>query len=161
MKEHFEARYDSNYKLFMLRNNFSVSLAHNAREVEQFITEAHNEATRRYNGMSVLHGDQVRFPQGGSRGRLADTKNEYINEEKLARVFKISEDPTKAYFDVMNIGNMKSWTWTPEQTQIRLDMSRGTFSLAPNHKQESKLILRFASVDTDELRDLEVKFSGD
>lgn len=62
---------------------------------------------------------------------------------------------------MINIGNMKSWGWTSEQTAIRLDMSRGTFTLAPNRKQEEKLVLRFASVDTDELRDLEVKFSGD
>ena len=27
IKEHFDARYESTYKLFMLRNNFSVSLA--------------------------------------------------------------------------------------------------------------------------------------
>ena len=59
------------------------------------------------------------------------------------------------------MGNMKSWVWTAEQTNLRLDMSRGTFTLAPNQKQESKLVLRFASVDTDELRDLEVRFAGD
>lgn len=108
--------------------------------------------------MSLLKGDQVRFPHGGSRGKIDFAKNEYINEEKLSRTFKISEE---AYFDTMNIGNMKSWKWTSDQFEIRLDMSRGTFSLAPNQKQESKLVLRFASVDTDELRDLEVKFSGD
>lgn len=79
--------------------------------------------------MSLLQGDQVRFPHGGSRGTLEFAKNEYINEEKLAKTFKISADP---YFDVMNIGNIKSWGWTQDQLKVPLDMSRGTFSLAPN-----------------------------
>ena len=83
VKEHFDARYESTYKLFMLRNNFSVSLAQHSGEIESFILEAHNEATRRYSGMSVLQGDQVRMPMAGARGRLEGAKLEYINEEKL------------------------------------------------------------------------------
>ena len=160
VKEHFDARYESQYKLFMLKNNFSISLLHHSQEIEQFIMEAHNEANRRYSGMSLLHGDQVRLPQGASN-KLEDAKVEYINIEKLGKLFKIPENLSKAYFDLMNIGNVHSWNWTSEQASIRLDMSRGTFTLAPNHKQEEKLVLRFASVDTDELRDLEVKFTGD
>lgn len=54
VKEHFDARYESTYKLFMLKNNFSVSLLHHSREIEQFILEAHNEANRRYSGISLL-----------------------------------------------------------------------------------------------------------
>jgi len=90
IKEHFDARYDSQYKLFMLRNNFSVSLAANGKELEQFILEANAEATRRYSSMSLLHGDQVRFPMGGARAKLGgDNKNEYITEEKLGKIYKL------------------------------------------------------------------------
>jgi hypothetical protein len=145
----------------MIKNNFSVSLAQHGHEIEQFILEAHNEASRRYNGHSFLKGDQVKLPHGGARGRLEGHKNEYIAEDKLAKTYKITEAAQPAYFDIMNIGGIKSWELTEEQAIVPLDLSRGTFTVAPNHRQESKLVLRFISVDTDELKDLEVKFTGD
>jgi predicted component of type VI protein secretion system len=40
-------------------------------------------------------------------------------------------------------------------------MSRGTFQILPNARQEYKLTLRFSSVDTEELKDLEVRLNGD
>jgi len=59
------------------------------------------------------------------------------------------------------MGHIKSWPLTSEQASIALDISRGTFRVLPNAKQEYKLTLRFASVDTEELKDLEVRFNGD
>jgi hypothetical protein len=61
----------------------------------------------------------------------------------------------------MNIGNISSWTLSVEQANLKLDFTRGTFNVVPNARQESKLLLKFASVDTDELRDLEIRVSGD
>ncbi len=39
-------------------------------------------------------------------------------------------------------------------------MRRVTFNMLPNARQASKLYLKFTSVDTDELRDLEIRFDG-
>jgi predicted component of type VI protein secretion system len=99
----------------------------------------------------------VKFPGPGPRQRAP--KNELIAEDKLAKAFKIaSEQP---YYDTINMGGIKSWTLTAQQAAGRLDMSRGTFRVLPNARQEFKLTLRFGSVDTDELKDLEVRFNGD
>ena len=61
----------------------------------------------------------------------------------------------------MNLGGIKAWNLSEEQFKIPIDLRRLTFSLLPNVRQENKLALKFASVDTDELRDLEIKISGD
>jgi hypothetical protein len=99
----------------------------------------------------------VKFPGPGPRQRAP--KNELIAEDKLAKAFKItSEQP---YYETINMGGIKSWTLSAQQAAARLDMSRGTFRVLPNARQEYKLTLRFGSVDTDELKDLEVRFNGD
>jgi len=156
--EHFEARFEHDYKLFMLSSDFAVSLAAHSTQITNFIMQAHQEANRRFGGRSLLNGDQVRFPGGGSRAKISSAqKNEYISEEKLAKSYKIGDTP---YFDVMTLGQIKTWQLTEEQSRQKLDLRRITFDVLPNATQDSNLFLRFASVDTDELRDLEIRIEG-
>lgn len=116
------------------------------------------EATRRYSA-SLLSGSQVRLPGGSVRAKIPpQLRNEYIAEDKLARGYKIGETP---YFDGTSMGQIRSWNLTEELARIRVDLRRVTFTVKPNARQESKLFLRFASVDTDELRDLEIRCDGD
>ena len=142
----------------MLRTDFAVNLTINAAEIEKIILDAHAEANRRYSGCSLLNGDQVRFPGPGPRSRAP--KSELISDDKLARLYKIQPDQ-QPYFDTINMSGIKSWNLNTSQAGAHLDMSRGTFRVLPNSRQEYKLTLRFGSVDTEELKDLEVKFNGD
>lgn len=61
---------------------------------------------------------------------------------------------------MMTIGEQRSWILPESISNTPLVLRRSTFQLAPNAKQGSKLTLKFSSVDTDELKDLEIKFDG-
>lgn len=157
--EHFTAHYETEYKNFMLQTDFVITLSTHSEHIKQFVSAAHSEAVRRFGGRSLLNGDQVKFPGTSARKRIpAAQKNEYLNEEKLTKGTTIGD---QSYFEVMNLGGIKAWNLSEEQFKIPIDLRRLTFSLLPNVRQENKLALKFASVDTDELRDLEIKISGD
>ena len=98
----------------------------------------------------------MRLPGGGARGRVKGG-NEYISEERLSRAYKLGDTP---YFDVMTIGTQRSWLLPEAMAATPMVLRRSTFQLAPNAKQSQKVTLKFASVDTDELKDLEVRFDG-
>lgn len=84
-------------------------------------------------------------------------KNEYVNEDKLSKVYKLGDAP---YFEVMVLGQIRGWQLSEAQSLQKLDMRRATFSVLPNARQREKLYLKFTSVDTDELRDLEIRVDG-
>ncbi len=118
------------------------------------------EALRRYGGQSLLKGDQVNFTGGSARARIpAGAKNEYVNEDRLAKAYKLGDIP---YFDRMTIGQFRSWNLSDDLSRQRIDLHRAPLTnLPPNSPQPATLSLRFAAVDTDELRDLEIVFKGD
>lgn len=41
-----------------------------------------------------------------------------------------------------------------------MDLGRHSFSIKPQTKQTQNLVLKFTNVDTEELKDLEIKFDG-
>lgn len=84
-------------------------------------------------------------------------KNEYVNEDKLSKAYKLGDAP---YFEVMTLGQIRGWQLSEAQSLQKLDMRRATFSVLPNARQKEKLYLKFTSVDTDELRDLEIRVDG-
>jgi len=84
-------------------------------------------------------------------------KNEYVNEDKLSKVYRLGDAP---YFEVMVLGQIRGWQLSEAQSLQKLDMRRATFSVLPNARQREKLYLKFTSVDTDELRDLEIRVDG-
>ena len=49
---------------------------------------------------------------------------------------------------------------TIEQVKTTLDLKRQSFEIKPLQKQTHNLYLKFTNVDTEELKDLEVKFDG-
>jgi hypothetical protein len=153
--EHFEAAYADLVHL-MLGSDFALALETHGELVSQHVLRAHQEAQRRYHH-SLLSGDQVRFHGPSARARVPAGKNEYLNEEKLAKAYRLGDVP---YFEVMQLGRIRGWQLTEAQSLQRLDVRRGTFSVLPNARQREKLYLRFTSVDTDELRDLEVRVDG-
>ena len=138
----------------MIQSNFLITLAHHSEDVIAFVESlsAYINKSRTFN---VLR-DQVRTKS------TIRQKTEFIDESLVSAKFKISvEEPD---FKVLNkyssLSASKVHPLSVEQAKTVLDLKRYTFEIKPVQKQTHNLYLRFTNVDTEELKDLEVKFDG-
>ena len=74
--------------------------------------------------------------------------------------FTLEEPDFKVLNKYNHLAHSKVHPLSVEQTKTVLDLKRHAFDIKPIDKQTHNLYLRFTNVDTEELKDLEVKFDG-
>ncbi|CDW75107.1 UNKNOWN [Stylonychia lemnae] len=146
VQDAFEANHNV-YKIFMLSNNFVVSLNDHADQINQFVSQIIGSSD-----LNVLR-DQLRLTQGSRQ------PTEYVDENRFFKNFKISTEPD---YDVLHqfVKETNLVQLTPDQVKVNLNLKRHVFKIKPVQEQNSNLFLKFTNVDTDELKDLEIKFDG-
>lgn len=153
MPEYFEHHY-LEYKAFMIQSNFLITLAHHSEDVIAFVDSlsAYISKSRTFN----VFRDQVRTKS------TPRAKTDFIDELVVGAKYKFNtEEPDFKFLNKhSHLAASKVYPLSVEQAKTVLDLKRNTFEIKPVQKQSHNLYLRFTNVDTEELKDLEVKFDG-
>jgi len=142
------------FEKIMIKTSHMISIEIHADLIQSIIDDFVSEAMNQNGYCAIQH--QLRLYQAEFEGTI------YADEQSLGTTYIYDKNPRMEYFKsdpVLGGLSLKDLPGKDIKTESMLQ--RMEFQLMPDVIPDKKLKLRFESVDTEELKNVEINFEGD
>lgn len=145
---------EQEFEEIMVQQNYVIGIDNQADVVAQIIGDFVNEALNQTGYCSLRH--QVKLYQTAFEGTC------YADAASLGAAYTYDTNPMLEYFKTdPNLGNLQLKEIPGKDINTPSILQKREMILKPQSIPEKKLLLKFESVDTEELKNVEITFEGD
>mmetsp|Transcript_17622 Transcript_17622/g.29755 ORF Transcript_17622/g.29755 Transcript_17622/m.29755 type:complete len:553 (-) Transcript_17622:917-2575(-) len=142
------------YEQIMKENDHVISIDSHAGLIVQVIRELVGQSLNNFGYSAIQH--QLKLYQTQFEGTV------YTDQKSLGEAYTYDTNPRLEYFKNDPIlGNMSLKDMPGKDINTPSNMQKVEINLRPDVVPEKTLTLKFESVDTEELKNVEIKFEGD
>ena len=151
--DHWKAK-EQGYAAMMAQLKHMVSIENNADLINEIIADFATVALEQVGYCILQH--QIRLYQTQFEGTI------YADSNSLGNAYVYDTNPRLEYFkNNAALGNLSLKDMPGKDIQMRSHLQRKEVVLQPDQIPEKRLKMKFESVDTEELKNVEIVFEGD